>query len=907
MFENLVAYEASAGSGKTFALTIRYISLLFLGARPERILTLTFTNKAANEMRERVENSIKNLDKKSCENELKEISRVLNISKEEILSRQKAILKDFLKSDIYILTIDKFCTMILRKFALYVGLLPDFTVEKRKDEDKLISLFIKMLITSSSYDEFIKFACFEDKKLNHILQILLYFYTKSVDIPPVKGVGYFDEGKVWRDFEDMKNGLLECDKLSDRAKKSLNVDEILKIFKSSWFCKDSLEEYRDFKKCYKESIDNSFYRLKEDIKGYFEYRESKYIDNLRNFLKLYIKANYEIKKNLNDLSFSDIANFTHRVLYDEVDRDFFYFRLDAKFDHILIDEFQDTSIVQYEILKPLFEEICSGMGTATEKSLFYVGDVKQSIYRFRGGSKELFHYAANEFGLKIEKLSRNYRSKKVIVDFVNSVFREKIEGYFDQEAQDKEGGYVKVVTSEELIKDIACSVEELLKAGVNESDIAVLTYTNDDAFAIEEGLKEAIEGILVSTDTSALIKNSPQVKAIIEAMKYVYFKEPICRANFLSLITEDIESELNLNEFCPSLKPAVFIKMMMDRFGFCDEAVFEFLQKCYEYKDLEEFLFAIEEFNDEVSFKELKGVKILTIHKSKGLEFKHLFVCDRLKSKNGDRSSFIVEEENLKAKRVYLKLSGRECVDNSYAKALEKEKKMQYEDELNLKYVALTRAKESLFIFKKSKSSSFEDIDLEDCEIGEFPGVGGATDDKSENSDFFYEIFKTGKQENAIVSKSDDNREKDFLSITFGTALHYMLEMLDGFKEESLEFAYLATKNRFEDILGIERVDEIKERVSSLLDNEFFKELTRDKMIYQELPLFFEGELKQLDLLLEDNNRYIIVDYKSSQNVQNEHKEQVGSYKRILKSLKDKEVDAYLCYLKDRDIEFLKV
>ena len=909
MFENLVAYEASAGSGKTFALTIRYISLLFLGAKPERILTLTFTNKAANEMRERVENSIKNLHKESCKSELKEISNILNVSEEKILSKQKEILNNFLKSDIYILTIDKFCTMILRKFSLYVGLLPDFTIERKKENDKFITLFIKTLLLDGGYEDFVKFAYFEGKKLNPILQILDYFYAKSIDIPLVENVDDFSEDIVWKDFKDMKCKLFECDKLSNRARESLNnIENILQIFKSRWFCKDSLEEYRDFKKCYEKSMDKLFYKLKEDISGYFKYRESKYIQNLYNFLKLYVKANYEIKKKLNDLSFSDIANFTHRVLYDEVDKDFFYFRLDAKFDHILIDEFQDTSIVQYEILKPLFEEIVSGEGVAEEKSLFYVGDVKQSIYRFRGGSKELFYHVANEFGLDIEKLYKNYRSKKVIVDFVNSVFKEKIEGYFDQEAVNISGGYVKVIQSDDLIKSIIDSVIELRDVGISESDIAILTYTNDDAFLVEAGLKENIEGILVSTDTSVLIKNNLQAKAIIEAMKYVYFKEPICRANFLSLVGSDIDDELDISEFYPSLKPAIFIKMMMDRFGFCDEAVFEFLQKSYEYSDLEEFLFAIDDFNDEVSFKELKGVKILTIHKSKGLEFKHLLLCDRLKAKRGDRSSFIVEEDNLKTKRLYLKVPGRECVDNSYADAMEKEKKMQYEDELNLKYVALTRAKESLFIFKKRKSSSFDDIDLQECEMGKFPNKKEFfQDDIKMYDDFIYKNFKTGKQEHAIVSKNENNREKDFKSIAFGTALHYMLEMLDGFKKESLQSAFLSTRNRYEDILGLEDLKDIKERVLSLLDMEFFRELIKNKRIYQELPLFYEGELKQLDLLLEDEKKYIVIDYKSSEYVQNEHKEQVGNYKRILKNLKDKNVIAYLCYLKKRNIEFIEV
>jgi len=112
-----LAYEASAGSGKTFALVIRYISLLYKDAKPNSILTLTFTNKAANEMRERISTVLRELENENRGVELEEISRTTGLSKDEILTNRPKIYNNFLQSDLKISTIDKFFAQILRKFA----------------------------------------------------------------------------------------------------------------------------------------------------------------------------------------------------------------------------------------------------------------------------------------------------------------------------------------------------------------------------------------------------------------------------------------------------------------------------------------------------------------------------------------------------------------------------------------------------------------------------------------------------------------------------------------------------------------------------------------------------------------------------------------------------------------------
>lgn len=114
-----------------------------------------------------------------------------------------------------------------------------------------------------------------------------------------------------------------------------------------------------------------------------------------------------------ELSFSDVTYLVYEILkLLGDDSEFLYFRLDAQIEHILLDEFQDTSILQYEILKPLIDEITSGEGIFENGSFFFVGDVKQSIYRFRGGVSALFQSVAEENSTHVEKLLTNYRSQR---------------------------------------------------------------------------------------------------------------------------------------------------------------------------------------------------------------------------------------------------------------------------------------------------------------------------------------------------------------------------------------------------------------------------------------------------------------------------------------------------------------
>ena len=282
-----------------------------------------------------------------------------------------------------------------------------------------------------------------------------------------------------------------------------------------------------------------------------------------------------------------------------------------------------------------------------------------------------------------------------------------------------------------------------------------------------------------------------------------------------------------------------------------------------------------------------------------------MLVCDRLKRKTGDRSSFIIYQDKLKIKDLFLKAKNRECIDNRYKKALEAEKKLQAEDELNVLYVAFTRAKESLFIFSKEKNSAFASLGLETLSKGVFPQCKSKKTPSLQKS-FEYSEPKVSKQ-NVVAIDNEQRYESDFEAINFGLATHYMLEMLNGFEKSSLKSAVESMRNRYLDILDCDKIDSIVKRVENLLENKKFINIVSFKKLYKELPVVYGGELKQIDLLVEDENSAIIIDYKTSNDIKNEHLKQVSNYMHIIKEIKGKDVKGYLCYLRENEIKLVKV
>jgi ATP-dependent exoDNAse (exonuclease V) beta subunit len=899
-----LALEASAGSGKTYALSVRYIALLYLGAKPSNILTLTFTNKAASEMKSRICEVLMNLENK---NELKDIALLVGVSKDEILAKKQNILKKFLKDDLLISTFDSFFAKVLRKFSLYAGLMPDFGIEDKLVEEKVLKKFLSLCILNKQYESLVKFSVNEEKQVGDIFALLNTFYNKECEFQPESLQSSYknNEQKILKIADELKNIIINA-KASKSAIAIFDVKDVNTLIAKSVFAKLSLSEHKYFKKYFTQEMDDKFFELKDEIARHFNYKESYLLGKLGELFHTYKRAIAQTNKEFSTLSFADVTNVLYNLLKNEINRDFLYFRLDSKCEHILVDEFQDTNVMQYKILEPLFEEVISGIGQEEFKTLFFVGDVKQSIYRFRGGAKELFGYAKKQFNLQKDTLDTNYRSSKNVVEFVNKTFIDKIKGYEKQKVSSTKVGFVEVDFSEDLVELATKKLEVLFENGANPKDIALLTHQNKDAKELKDILSAKFEGITFQNDASIKLIEVPMVKAVIEFLKFAYFGDNLYKSNFLALIGKQIDENLDTSWVDFSQTPMQIIKKVIEKYElFSDDIdLIRLLEVSSSYADIESFLFESERISAEANAQDNSGVKILTIHKSKGLEFPHVIVVDRFGAKNNRGKPLIFEYDGIDLKGIYKRVKNRECFDTSYKRAKEKEQILEYEDTLNLHYVAFSRAKDSLMICSKKENSAFEYLTLTKETFGKIE-INEEKEDKKDLHVVSHIPSHYGKQEVKITSENEE--DIDFFAIDFGLAMHYCLELMNNFDEQSLQIAYSAMCNRYSKILDENSLKNIYKRVQRLINHKPFLELIEGKKLYKEQPLIFEGERKQIDLLCESEDEITIIDYKSSLHVDDSHLAQVRLYKKALRSISNKRVNAYLIYVRDNEIKIESV
>ncbi len=925
MFIKNLAYEASAGSGKTFMLVVRYLSLLYKGAMPSKILALTFTNKAAYEMQERIVLTLEELENRG---ELDEIVQVTGLSKEELLQNRQKILDAFLNANTKIMTIDKFFTQILRKFSLYASLMPDFSTMSSQHELKLLSRFLKEVSVAGKKETLITLSLQSKKRLTDIFALLDAFYIKQNELSHLK----FTKQEFWHyeneamdSLEALRNVVENCDKASATAKSGVYAEDFEALLAKNWLGRDSLN-YSTFSKCFTPEMDIHLRAIKEAIKKYHQAKEQNFFYALSELVAIYVKSKKALYTDDSELSFNDVTVLVHYLLKERLDSEFLYFRLDAQIEHMLLDEFQDTSILQYEILKPLIEEIVSGKGIFDEGSFFFVGDVKQSIYRFRGGVSALFGEVAQECNTHVEPLLTNYRSQKEIIEFVNTVFKNKIKNYQPQKVRaDAQGGYVEVIQNDELLEEAITQVKRLLSLGADINEIAILCATNGDGEAIKERLQE--EHIEVVTETTTKLINQKSVKAILEYLKYLYFGAEIYRHNFFALINQKLQ-EIKKVDFTQT-KLVDIVKKAMECYGlFSDDFhLIRFLSALSKYADVEALLFEYERLDISAAASDVRGVRVLTIHKSKGLEYEHVIVLDRLKNPPSSRDAIIYEYDGIRLQNLYLRTSGRDALDSDYANALQKEETLAQEDSLNALYVAFTRARENLIVIAKAKKSEFETLDLACGTSGILAPQGylslrsGTCGNKTHIStcqDNFkpleYKPLYYGTQSDILAL--EESVEEDLKSINFGLAMHYMLEMLGEFQLSNIPHAKNMMRNKYGTILEDQEIEDITKRVSMLLDSGEFK-LLIDGECYREKAIRYKNNLRYIDLLVKGEKQeksslfseifWNVIDYKSSFAYSSHHIKQVNYYVKAVEEITKDEVRGYICYLLEDEIKIVQI
>ena len=918
-FKQYLAYSASAGSGKTFALSVRYISLLFLGETPRTILAATFTNKAASEMKERVIDSLRNL--KTIKNRpiLEAISKETNMSIDEILSKQPLVLMKFLESSNFIVTLDSFFTSILRSSSFEIGLEPEFNTQD-SGEDGLDKIFLGELEYMGLLNSLVNLSIdINDKRFSNIFKLMQGLY-KLDPILPNKKMAFPNIKIIENNINKTRLELLNLVILSGASKSAINnfrESSIKEIFKKGVFEKESLLDHRNYKKYVIKypHIDILYKELKSLLAQWVKVKESIILNNLFELYSYYKNANIINAKTSNTLSFDDLSYFTYRLLHETVTKEFIYFKIDSKFKHILLDEFQDTSTIQFLMLKPLIDEIFSVSKDEDFRSFFYVGDTKQSLYRFRGGVEELFDTVANVYNIDVLPMDTNYRSSKFIVDFVNNVFKDKMIDYIVQKSKESANlGYVEVIevepklTSEDILLEAINKAKELISKDILLDDITFLVATNRDG----ERLQNLCHNNNIDTilKTSSSLKKIGKIASIIAVIKYLFYNQKTQYSAYKSAFLENIdidENQIDFSWFHSYMRPFDIIDKLVDSFGYFnqDPNILKLLNFSSKYTDIPSFIDDFENTSLAVASNTLHGAFIMTIHGSKGLEFDNVIVLDRLTKEPNDTEAILLDFNNqLFVEDIFYRISKRDNFDDDYKNLLANRKKLTQKDTLNILYVALTRAIENLIIIKKKDKSVFDIINLKAFQNGSIVVKPKKLKDiNTIKKDKPITINNYGQQN--IKKEKEDSDTKDYMAITFGLAMHYTLEMMGYFKKEEISRAIESSKNHYGLVLEDKLWEDIKNRIIRLVENEEFNSIIKDAKLYKEKSISFNGELKQIDLLLEYKNSYLVIDYKSSKKFHLKHQQQVSNYIDAIKNITNKETKGVILYLLQDNIEII--
>nr|WP_096479254.1 RecB-like helicase [Helicobacter pylori] len=907
-----MALKASAGSGKTFALSVRFLALLFKGANPSEILTLTFTKKATAEMKERILDYLKILQKENLEDEkekeksqniLKELEEKYRLDPSFVQNSAQKIYQRFLNAEIRISTIDAFFQSILRKFCWFVGLSANFEVNEdtKVHQQQLNESFLSAL-NNKQLEELSVFIAqclsYDSYTSDSILERLRFLKNKLYLFDPNKKEPAFDEEGFLEKLRSLNQQIQSVETASNEAKKAIKCDDFRGFLNSSLTWLEKKSEYRYFKKFKDEipTLESECEEIENDLKRYYEARESALFKKFPKFIQLYDKATSKIQA----LDFDAIKDKVHALLngYEEMPAEFFYFRLDSRIAHILIDEFQDTSLNDYKILAPFIDEIKAGIGQAKwHRSVFFVGDVKQSIYGFRGSFSSLFESVSKDF--YHDNLEFNHRSSPLIINYVNTIFKKAYQNsptaYWEQKypkaSSNKHArdGYVKVslVADERelLLKQILQEAKNLLEHCIDPKDITLLCATNDDALEIKNYLQKNLSAINPSTESSAKLSQFVESKIIKNALEYALAEEPykpFYKHSVLKLAGYLHDDAIALAGFNPKKESvAGFVWKVMELFelyGECAQICLELAVGC---EDADEFLKKLEA-KEIASFK-IGGAQIMTIHKSKGMQFPYVIVCERLgKPKTNNSNQFLEEYSNTELTRLYYRMKNREVVDKDYARALDKEEVAKDHEETNVYYVAFTRAELVLIVVAKDKKGMHEKLDLAPLEEGEIATVISSQKEPSSKS-VLIKPHAYGEQVQEIEEEpSDYEKNNDQEAINFGIALHKGLEYQYAYnipKKSVLEYL-----NYYHGFYGLD-YQALEESLELFENDAKIQALFKNLALRGEVAFLFEGVVSRIDVLLWDKGQNLyVLDYKSSQNYQQSHKAQVSHYAAFLQT-----------------------
>ncbi|CKG87918.1 ATP-dependent DNA helicase pcrA [Fusobacterium polymorphum] len=1042
--KNLVL-KASAGTGKTYRLSLEYIVALCKKGEIEpidykNILVMTFTRKATAEIKEGILNKLsefmeiyeisknfelsvieaisdnKLIDNKKRNNYLNLIESIKNIEPNLVIDNNflenlskvnKEIIKNKEKLKIY--TIDAFFNIIFKNIVTNLMKIKSYTM---LDEEDNFSYYKKVLENIFNNDRlFNDFKNFftenSEKNIDNYISIIQrlissrwkYILSLNDNPKPTKK----EKFSITKSSIEILREIFSY--IENDCKKDL--DDVLKTDYKKYIGKTEKTQkeflFKDFKLLFKDGTAGLIYngnKLKKasdaEHKEYInarheELREILSKEIFNEVLIPYEEKIFELSSEIYNLydnfkirdkkfTFSDIAIYTYMAIFNKNNAlrnengltDIFFETLDMNIEAIFIDEFQDTSVLQWKILYEF---------TKKAKTVICVGDEKQSIYGWRDGEKRLFENLETILEAKKDSLDKSYRSDRNIVSYCNQFFKtiEKIEDWkFPiSEVNSKNDGYVKAI----CIKDLQDKVEDEeqkkelnintillqeLKKFEPYDNVAIIARTNAELSEIANLLED--EKIPYILNNEKNISEYSGIFECFELLKYLVYENELALFNFISsplsnFGTDEIEillknkkelfSYINFsqdNDFINSLdkkiirflEKIVFLKKNYKNFTVQD-LIFEIIKKFQfidyfnkdnEVKNIYDFYLLtnyyssiLELLNDYKENKlslsdtnsEKKGVELVTIHKSKGLEFKTTFVIKNSKKSKTDDIDFLFEMNDHYDETVFslfCKKGYKSILETCFEERIENYDKKIKEEEINNFYVALTRPKNNLIVIyedrlfedKSLKEINLEDISFEkslindffDCKIGElsFSEKNSNNEDTAKEnleSDLFnsQSYFSSSIYENEEESEKIDINDSKFLLETeekrmIGILVHYFFENLKYGTDEEVEFSKTLCYKKYLSYFGEEKLNKIfsKENIEMFLtkDKEIFSK--KWDYIYSEYVLYDYEEKKEyrIDrLMIKDNGNgtgeIYIVDFKTG----GKNESQLKTYKEVLK------------------------
>lgn len=828
-------YDASAGSGKTFTLVKEYLKIILSSKKEDaykNILAITFTNKAVGEMKSRV---VETLSQFAADEPNAKAMAVMDtlvqetgMSFQEIKQKAKMIIRNIIHNyaAFDISTIDKFTHRVIRTFAHDLNLPTTFEVSL--ETDNLLQEATDAIIAQAGNDEMLTRLLVDftlektdDDKSWDVTRDIKEISKLLTNENNRNEITYFKDKQI-QEFIGLKEDVLQkirliekaCSEAGQKAMQLINNHQLdaksfnrgtvfnyfMNIAQGEIISNAKIEAYLAEGNRYAKSIPEPQKKavdlISPELLHYFNLIHSfakeymLYLAFLKNItpLSLLNRVSQELNKIQEEQHILSISEF-NTIIHNEIQNQpapFIYERMGERYRHFFIDEFQDTSQMQWENLIPLIGNALASEDLDQERgSLMIVGDPKQSIYRWRGGKAEQFIGLSKDENPFVNKdkmlfhLDTNWRSYSQIIDFNNRFFaflsgafthpdyKDLYQNHSFQKENDKKGGYVKLSFipsgtdgEQEMEKEdyylqaVLQTIEGLKIKGFSYRDMVILTRKKEPGVKIAAFLTE--NSIPIVSSESLLLQNSSDVNLIITLLRFLKNgSDKEAKAHFLYYVAKNLQQEIPTHDFV--VKGMAFATeseleawlMLLDlSFSFqqirkkplyeaveiiirifirpkeSNAYIQDFLDRvldrdCKNQSGISDFLDYWDNNSTKFSIPSPEGnnaIRIMTIHKSKGLEFPVVifpFAEESYASSIKDKLWIEPESDVIGLPKVLLdNTKSVEEFGASAATVYQQKKEEELLDNINILYVALTRAEEQLHIISSMNLTSKGEISV---------------------------------------------------------------------------------------------------------------------------------------------------------------------------------------------------